>query len=513
MNKENPFVPKATTPSDIKEVVGEQLDAFAEKYGIKSLQDRLRIGLNEVGILAYNETNSLVKDVVKKLGATPEESKRIYNELVALCVGIQQTGPWGYATELAKPESPEMKAWFMLVGAETIGYERERDLNDAEFSKDIERIKSQLTQAKNDPEEYFAHAQNQLLEQAAKNIRFEKDDTEKSVPIGEGFASFLPMAISGYEAGVVQDAEGWVYVGARQEIDDARIESIGLEKLVAPDERDPERMVTYFVNNKGQKVIKKVHPGLLVILSRSFDLASSVVRATNEKREAIEIAEDALGHTRIMQTTEAAREELGMREDRLPEGFLRRSKDPVKKELSSSLALSRPRDEFYNQLHFIRANYVFMDAQRQLEKKRQTQGKKVSEQDRELLRKKISEKMAQKVDELKHVSELMAANFDVLPDNIHSVVDMAGGAGDLGLAVTTELLSRGKDITHTEIVDPQEGVSEFMNTIIDYLPFREDLEKIVVHNTGYLQDAHITPDAMVVAKHACGTLTDDIISQ
>ena len=200
MNKENPFVPKATTPSDIKEVVGEQLDAFAEKYGIKSLQDRLRIGLNEVGILAYNETNSLVKDVVKKLGATPEESKRIYNELVALCVGIQQTGPWGYAAELAKPESPEMKAWFMLVGAETIGYERERDLNDAEFSKDIERIKSQLTQAKNDPEEYFAHAQNQLLEQAAKNIRFEKDDTEKSVPIGEGFASFLPMAISGYEA-------------------------------------------------------------------------------------------------------------------------------------------------------------------------------------------------------------------------------------------------------------------------------------------------------------------------
>ena len=513
MNKENPFVPKATTPSDIKEVVGEQLDAFAEKYGIKSLQDRLRIGLNEVGILAYNETNSLVKDVVKKLGATPEESKRIYNELVALCVGIQQTGPWGYAAELAKPESPEMKAWFMLVGAETIGYERERDLNDAEFSKDIERIKSQLTQAKNDPEEYFAHAQNQLLEQAAKNIRFEKDDTEKSVPIGEGFASFLPMAISGYEAGVVQDAEGWVYVGARQEIDDARIESIGLEKLVAPDERDPERMVTYFVNSEGQKVIKKVHPGLLVILTRSFDLASSIVRATNEKREAIEIAEDALGHTRIIQTTEAVREKLGMQEDRLPEGFLRRSKGPVKKELSSSLALSRPRVEFYNQLHFIRANYVFMDALRQLEKKRQSQGKTVSELDRELLRKKTSEKMAQKVDELEHVSKLMAENFDTLPDNIHTVVDMAGGAGDLGLAVTTELLSRGKDIAHTEIVDPQEGVSEFMKTIIDYLPFREDLEKIVVHNTGKLQAAHITPDAMVVAKHACGTLTDDIISQ
>ena len=511
--KENPF--KGSRPTSLvdKEQIGIQLDAFSQSHGLKNLRDRLRIGLNEVGMLAYDETNDRVKRMVKQLATSPEESKRIYQELVTICVGIQESGPWGYADELANPESPEMKAWFMMAGAETIGYERERDLNDAEFSEDVGRIKKELDIAIDDPEGYFEHARQQLLVNAEKTIRFEDGDTGKLVPIGEGFASILPMAIKGYQAGVVQDAEGWVYVGARDEIEDARIETVGLRKVTAPDERSPDRMVTYFVNDKDQKVIKKVHPGLLVVLSRSFDLASSVVKAINEKKETIDIAEDALGHTRVMQTTESARKELGMEEDRLPPGFLRRSKKPVKKELSASLALSRPREEFYHQLHFIRTNYVIADAMKQLEKKRQMQGKPITELDKALLAEKTNKKMSQKVEELKYVSELMAERFDSLPNNIHSVVDMAGGAGDLGLAVTSELLSRGKKITHTEIVDPQEGVSEFMDTIIDYLPFREELEKIVVHNTGYLQDAHITPDALVVAKHACGTLTDDIIAQ
>jgi hypothetical protein len=52
-----------------------------------------------------------------------------------------------------------------------------------------------------------------------------------------------------------------------------------------------------------------------------------------------------------------------------------------------------------------------------------------------------------------------------------------------------------------------------MDTIIDHLPFRKKMEEIAVHNSGYLQDAKITPESMVVAKHACGTLTDSIIEQ
>lgn len=511
--------PEAVSPrekTDVynKELIGKQLDVFADKHGLKNLRDRLRIGLNEVGILAFDWTNKLTEKLIQKTCDSPEESKRVYQDLVDICVGMQESGPWAYAKELANPDSPEMKAWFMLAGAETMGYERERDLNDAEFTTDVKRIEGHLQSAIKDPEDFFQASKEHLIKKAEESIRFGEDDPEHRVPIGEGFASFLPMAIKGYESGVVQDAEGWLFVGAREEIEDARIESTGLEKQVAPDERNPNRMVTYFVNDKGQKVIKKLHPGLLIVLSRSFDLATSVVKALNDKQDVIDVASNALGHIRVMQTTEKARESLGMEDDRMPKGFLRLSKDAhVSDTLSTSTELTRPREDFYTQLLNIRALYVYADALKQLKKKRAEQNKSVSESDKELLGDKTRNKMEQKVDELRYVNRLIAEQLDSLPENIHSVVDMAGGAGDLGLAVTTELLSRGKDITHTEIVDPQEGVAEFMETIIDHLPFRDTLEKIVEHNTGYLQDAHITPDSMVVAKHACGTLTDDIISQ
>ena len=497
-----------------KEAIGAQLDAFAEKYGLKNLRDRLRIGLNEVGILAFDRTNALVEILVEELGDTPEEAQRMYDELIDICVGIQESGPWGYASELADPESPEMKAWFMLAGAETMGYERERDLNDAEFVEDVKRIEAHLQAAGQDPELFFARAKEHLLKKSAEAIRFHPEDKERRVPMGEGFASFLPMALQGYEAGVVQDAEGWVFVGARGEIEDERIESVGLKKMVGPDERNSNRTVTFFVNDKGQRVIKKLHPGLLIVLSRSFDLATSIVKALNDKQDVIDVASDALGHTRVIQTTEQARKDLGMETDEMPKSFLRLSKNARAKDApSTSMELSRPREEFYHQLLGIRAMYVYADALEQLRKRRAEQGKPVAERDMSLLSKKTWEKMEQKVEELRYVNNLISEQMDRLPDSIHTVVDMAGGAGDLGLAVTTALLSRGKDIRRTEIVDPQEGVSDFMETIIDHLPFRDDLERIMTHNTGYLQDAHITPDSIVVAKHACGTLTDDILAQ
>jgi hypothetical protein len=503
--QENPYDP---------EKIAVQLDAFSEKFKLPNLRDRLRIGFNEVAILAFEKTNRLVKAMVNKLGDSPEDARRMYADLVDLCVDFQKSGAWEYVQELQDPKAPEVKAWFMLMAAETMGYERERDLNPLEFVADVKRIEANLKKAEENPEVFFTHAYDHMVKKSEEAIRFGEEDTEKRVPIGEGFASFLPMAIKGYEAGVVQDAEGWLFVGARGEIDDDRITSVGLKKVVGPDDRNPNRQVTYYVNDKDQRVIKKIHPGLLVVLSRSFDLATSIVKALNEKKEVIDVADDALGHIRVIQTTEKAREELGMDDDRMPKGYLRiPNVRGATNRPATTREMSRPREDFYHQLHNIRAMYVYMDALKQLEKKRAEQGKSITDADRDLLSKKTWDKMEQKVDELRYVNSLIGERLDTIPSDIHSVVDMAGGAGDLGLAVTTELLSRGKEITHTEIVDPQEGVAEFMDTIIDHLPFREDLKKIAEHNTGYLQDAKITPDSMVVAKHACGTLTDDILEQ
>lgn len=496
-----------------KDAIARQLDAFSKRYGLQSLRDRLRIGLNEVAILAYDRTNARVKEMVNAACPSAEEPSRVYENLVNICVGVQEAGPWGFAKELANPESLEMKAWFMLSGAETMGYEREMDLNDAEFSTDVKRIEAHLDEGARDPAAFFQKAKEHLLKRSEEAIRFDEKDTEKLVPFGEGFPSFLPMAIKGYGAGVVQDADGWVYVGAREEISNDLVQSIGLKTEVGPDDLNPSRTVTYFINDKGQKVIKKLHPGLLIVLSRSFDLASSVVRAINSDKEVVEVAEDALGHIRVVQTTEKAREKLGLEEENLSKGFLRRSEGSVDEVTSDSTGLSRPREEFYRDLLYIRGNYVYLDALRQLAAQREAAGKPVTNHEKQVLGKKIWEKMEQKVEELRHVNAILAEQLGVLPARAREVIDMAGGAGDLGLAVSNELLSAGREVDRIEIVDPQEGVADFMRTIIGYLPFRKQMEEVAVHNTGYLQDAHITPDSIVVAKHACGTLTDAIIRQ
>ena len=171
------------------------------------------------------------------------------------------------------------------------------------------------------------------------------------------------------------------------------------------------------------------------------------------------------------------------------------------------------KDQFYLKLWNIRSQFVYLDALDNLTRKKKNKGEEVTEQDKEDLIKSVVSKMEQKVEELRYVNELLEKHLTEIPQGVHRVIDMAGGAGDVGLGITTQLLSEGRDINHVEIVDPQTGTDLFMHTIIDHLPFQQELEKIVhhalEHNNGYLQNADITPDAMVVAKHACGTLTDD----
>ena len=507
--------------------IGEQLDAFTEMHGIPSLRDRLRIGLNPVAMLALESTREQIKGLVNSNSESPEQAEKLYNEMVEMLIAIHTRGPWHYANELSTGTSDKAKLWFTVAYSAMKGYEKEMDLNDQEFVENVKRIKKNLTDAAENPETFFEEARVFMLSDAEKKMRFAsmevgegkraKKVEDKSAPIGDGFAAFLPMALKGYDAGIVQDGEGWVYIGAREEIDDAMIEATGLKKIVGPDDHDPSRQVTFFISDQGVKVIKKLHPGFLVVLTKSFDVAQAITRAINEK-DVVRAAEDALGHTRVIQTTEKNRgafERVDESLERLKAmGYLRIPEvKSLTQELATSTELSSPREEFYDRMLYVRAMYVFVDALSQLRQRREEEGKNVSDHDVAALSRRIWSKMAQKVDELRHLNGILAEEFDRMPANISKVIDMAGGAGDLGLAVTNELLSRGRDVQSTEIVDPQAGVKEFMETIIDHLPFRETLKRIAHHNTGYLQDAKITPESIVVAKHACGTLTDAVIEQ
>ncbi len=65
---------------------------------------------------------------------------------------------------------------------------------------------------------------------------------------------------------------------------------------------------------------------------------------------------------------------------------------------------------------------------------------------------------------------LMEKELDGLPPNIKRVIDMAGGAGDLGLALSMELLIRQKELDETDIVDPVEDLAIFNRLIVEELP-------------------------------------------
>jgi hypothetical protein len=513
----NPFLNIRNSVVEVdKENLALQLDKFANEHNIKSLRDRLKWGLNEVGILAYDQTNAKVQELCKIFSETKEGADSLYDYLTEMCVEIQEHGPWDFAKDLAEADAAHVKLWYILNTAESLGYEKEMELNDQEFNQDLQRISEHLDNAINNPDDFFELAKEHIRNKSAAAIYFDEDDKDKKIPRGEGLQTALPMALQGYEVGIAHDSDGWVYVIAQGMISDRLLESCGLTKKIQKDPRDPSRKVTLFLNNQGQEVVKKVHRGFLVILTKSFDLAQAIAEAVRDQKDVIKITDEALGHTRVIQTTEKQRLDNKAKDEEhwFRKQFLRRSKiSGLEADTRETTALTSPKQDFYNQMLYIRGLYVYLDAVEKAEREKEEEGKKLTDFDREVISERVWSKMKQKVEELEYVNELLQKEAHGITPNVRAVIDMAGGAGDLGLAVGTELMAQGRELKDIEIVDPQKGVDDFMENIIEHIPFREDFQKIAHHNTGYLQDANIRPDSIVVAKHACGTLTDAIIEQ
>lgn len=521
---------QAVVAETSKEQIRLMLEKFTREHNLKSLDDRLRIGLNEVGILAVESTNRLVREMCQAIAGPEGDGEEVFEDLLEMCVIIQQRGPWGHASILTNPDSSLAKAWFCLNTAVTFGYEKEKDLNDEDFFQNQERIRSELQDAISASEKFFAKAKKHVLKRASKAIKQKVwvpptnskpgewktlTDSEikkgaKGTPWGEGLGTFLPMAIEKYHAGVATDAEGWVYVGAAERIKDKLLLSCGLTKEVIPDPRDPKRTVDMYSNFSGQQVVKRVHPGFLVVLNRSLDLALLIASAINDEAKILEVGEGVVEPTRVIQTTEAKRGEWNddaVDYDR--RAFLKMPELRVIQEgTSESLVISRPKDDFYKGMLYIRGLFVYLD---RLKGARHKLGRELTDYEKETVMEDNWRKMEQKVDELRYLNGLIDEFVDDIPSGVDSIIDMAGGAGDFGLAVGTEFLSRGRQLKSVEIVDPQKGLNEFMEKIVSWIPFRKEFEEKAHLITGFLQAAEIRPETMVVAKHACGTLSDDII--
>src|SRR3989338_368652 len=135
---------EAEMPQEMKDRISWELEDFTAERGIKSLQDRLRIGLNEATLLGVEETSAMVRDLCRRFAASEEEANELYEAVTKMTLDIQQFGPWDYAKQMAVPETPAAKIWHMVSAATTIGYEKEMDLSDTEFVAHVARIEKNL---------------------------------------------------------------------------------------------------------------------------------------------------------------------------------------------------------------------------------------------------------------------------------------------------------------------------------------------------------------------------------
>lgn len=466
--------------------IKKELADFSSGNKIPNLEDRVHRGLDPIGIIALKETDEKVRLLCEKTNTGYEAAKK-------MILDIQLGGPWDYAQKLKEGNNPAARAWIMLNAANNMGKDREMDLTGGEFLKDLERIKRNLDEANADPEAFFQKAKVHVLEESKKRFR-----VEDGVPISEMDNGFTAMAVNGYEAGIIQDADGLLFVGAKK-INDAVFEQWKLKSEVRDDGRG--HMATFYVNDKGESVIKKLYPGFAIVLSRNFDLAKAMVKGSNE------VNPGTLGHKLYRPTS--------MKEKSKDPGRIKRSPRVKEEAVPENLPEpERKRAEFYSRLVFLKTQQTFRDKANAIIRKNKEKGLgRVTNDTLETEAGKTQKKLMQKMEELKYMISLMGDELDSLPPEVDRIVDMAGGAGDLGLAVSMEMMVRGRKLNQTEIVDPEEDLALYNKLLVQELPDSEEFKKVVRFEMKTLQEAEIPDNAVVVAKHACGDLTDTIIEK
>jgi hypothetical protein len=81
------------------------------------------------------------------------------------------------------------------------------------------------------------------------------------------------------------------------------------------------------------------------------------------------------------------------------------------------------------------------------------------------------------------------------------------------MAIATEMQIRGKRLDEVTIVDPVEELEVFNRLIVEELPNAEMLKQTIKYDKRALQEVDLPSEALVVAKHPCGDLTDTILEK
>ena len=244
----------------------EQLKAYGEQHGLRGLEGRIQRGLDPAGMLAVEETRGKLEKIAQTLGASAENLVKLTNELH---VG----GIWNNADALASGERPDVRTWMIAGEATVSGKQKEDDLAPNEFVADYERVNRLLDEAVQDPLVFGDRARDNLITRSKEQFV-----VEDGVPVSELDSGFLAMAVNGYKSGIVRDKSGLLFVGA-SELDNGSLEESGLREI---QKEDRGRTATFYQDEAGKDVVKKLYSGFSIVLSGDMGIAKTLA-ASGEK--------------------------------------------------------------------------------------------------------------------------------------------------------------------------------------------------------------------------------------
>ncbi len=262
--------PESTfNPEKIRiEEITNQLNKYGEANGIKGLDGRIKRGLDPAGMLAVQEIRDKIIKLTEQYGATIEDIDKLTKELHVGAI-------WDKAGALAEGTDPAVKTWMSMAEATVANKEYSGDITEQEFILDLNRINSVLDEATNDPEKFFTSAKNNLVDRSKEQFSMDED-----VPYSEAHGGFLAMAVNGHRSGIVGQGDN-LFVGSN-ELDFGVLEKIGLKSVEKTDDRN--RTTTFYVNEKGEDVVKKLYKGFAIVLNGDKEVAKTLAR-TGEKHE------------------------------------------------------------------------------------------------------------------------------------------------------------------------------------------------------------------------------------
>jgi len=249
------------------EQIKNQLKAYGEQNGLRGLEGRIQRGLDPAGMLAVEETRNKIEKISGALGAS-------INNVVGLTNELHQGAIWDKADILAKGDDSAIKVWMIMAEATIAGKGTEGDISEDEFILDLVRISKLLDEAVSDPSGFVNMAREDLINRSKE--KFEIDD---GVPFSGDDDGFIAMAINGYKSGVVEQG-GLFYVGAN-ELNFDILKTLGLSE---EEREDRGRMATFYVNNTGESVVKKLYKGFAIVLNGDKEIAKELAK-TGENNE------------------------------------------------------------------------------------------------------------------------------------------------------------------------------------------------------------------------------------